>query len=81
MQEICSFVRSLLTDLFFVQMYYDPNAKPWTSRSWAPPGYASRKDLIAERKANEGARADAEKGKDGAVGDETRHEKVPPQAI
>ena len=32
------------------QMYRDASAKPWTSRQWAPPGYASRRDLEAERK-------------------------------
>ena len=31
-------------------MYRDASAKPWTSRKWAPPGYASRADLEAERK-------------------------------
>ena len=31
-------------------MYRDASAKPWTSRKWAPPGYASRRDLEAERK-------------------------------
>ena len=30
------------------QMYCDPDCKPWTSRSWAPPGYASRQDAEAE---------------------------------
>ena len=29
-------------------MYRDPTCKPWTSRSWAPPGYASRKEAEAE---------------------------------
>ena len=32
------------------QMYCDPDCKPWTSRSWAPPGYASRQDAEADRK-------------------------------
>ena len=29
-------------------MYRDPSAKPWTSRSWYPPGYASRAEVEAE---------------------------------
>jgi len=32
------------------RMYTDPACKPWTSRRWAPPGYSSRKDLIAHVK-------------------------------
>jgi len=34
-------------------MYNDPNCKPWTSRSWAPAGYASRYDLVQQTKAAE----------------------------
>jgi len=32
------------------QMYNDPNCKPWTSRSWAPPGYSDRRDLVEEKR-------------------------------
>lgn len=35
------------------RMYNDPNCKPWTSRSWAPEGYASRYDLVNQTKAAE----------------------------
>lgn len=34
-------------------MYTDPSCKPWTSRQWAPPGFASRKDLIEQIRASE----------------------------
>ncbi|KAF9530744.1 general substrate transporter [Crepidotus variabilis] len=34
-------------------MYNDPNCKPWTSSSWAPPGFSSRGDLIEQTKAAE----------------------------
>ncbi|EMD36084.1 hypothetical protein CERSUDRAFT_85182 [Gelatoporia subvermispora B] len=34
-------------------MYCDPNCKPWTSRTWAPPGYANRQDLIEQTRARE----------------------------
>ncbi|EIM80623.1 general substrate transporter [Stereum hirsutum FP-91666 SS1] len=34
-------------------MYNDPNCKPWTSRQWAPPGYADRDDLVAQSAAAE----------------------------
>ncbi|EJC99120.1 general substrate transporter [Fomitiporia mediterranea MF3/22] len=33
-------------------MYRDASAKPWNSRSWAPPGYASRADVEAEKPRN-----------------------------
>jgi hypothetical protein len=33
------------------QMYNDPSCKPWTSRSWAPPGYTDRRDLIEKTRA------------------------------
>ncbi|KAG5650331.1 hypothetical protein H0H81_012603 [Sphagnurus paluster] len=33
------------------QMYNDPSCKPWTSRHWAPPGYASRYDIIQHNEA------------------------------
>lgn len=31
-------------------MYNDPNAKPWTSRRWAPEGYASRQEAVQVEK-------------------------------
>ncbi|GLB42869.1 putative major facilitator superfamily, sugar transporter (TC 2.A.1.1) family protein [Lyophyllum shimeji] len=34
-------------------MYNDPNCKPWNSRRWAPPGYASRYDLVQQTQAAE----------------------------
>lgn len=34
-------------------MYNDPTAKPWNSRSWAPPGFSSRRDLVEQAKAAE----------------------------
>jgi len=34
-------------------MYNDPDVKPWTSRRWAPPGYESRNDLVAQTKATD----------------------------
>lgn len=34
-------------------MYNDPACKPWTSRNWAPPGYADRHDLIEQTRAAE----------------------------
>jgi hypothetical protein len=34
-------------------MYNDPNTKAWTSHRWAPEGYHSRHDLIAQTKAAE----------------------------
>ncbi|VDB83133.1 unnamed protein product [Peniophora sp. CBMAI 1063] len=34
-------------------MYNDPACKPWTSRAWAPPGYANRHDLIEQTRAAE----------------------------
>lgn len=36
-----------------LQMYTDPKCKPWTSRRWAPPGYASRRDLVQQVKSAE----------------------------
>ncbi|KAF5390495.1 hypothetical protein D9757_005241 [Collybiopsis confluens] len=32
-------------------MYNDPDCKPWTSRSWAPVGYSSRKEIEEQSKA------------------------------
>lgn len=29
-------------------MYCDPNCKPWTSRNWAPEGFANRDDLVEQ---------------------------------
>lgn len=55
-------------------MYNDPDCSPWSSRRWAPPGYASRKDLVEEKKAQEAARvAGLEKGH---AGEETRNERT-----
>ncbi|OSX62955.1 hypothetical protein POSPLADRAFT_1039800 [Postia placenta MAD-698-R-SB12] len=34
-------------------MYSDPYCKPWTSRSWAPPGFSSRADLVEQSRAAE----------------------------
>ncbi|TFY58067.1 hypothetical protein EVG20_g8297 [Dentipellis fragilis] len=34
-------------------MYNDPNCKPWTSRTWAPAGYANRRDLAEQARAAE----------------------------
>lgn len=34
-------------------MYMDPACKPWTSRRWVPPGFASRQDLIEQTRAAE----------------------------
>jgi hypothetical protein len=31
-------------------MYNDPNCKPWTSGSWAPAGYSSRRDYYIQKK-------------------------------
>ena len=36
-------------------MYNDPSCKPWTSRSWAPPGYTDRRDLVEKTRAAEAA--------------------------
>lgn len=37
-------------------MYIDPECKPWTSRRWAPPGFASRQDLIEQTRAAESSK-------------------------
>jgi len=34
-------------------MYNDPSCKPWTSRKWCPPGYASRNDVNQQAEAME----------------------------
>ncbi|KAJ3488583.1 hypothetical protein NLI96_g2731 [Meripilus lineatus] len=49
-------------------MYCDPNCKPWSSRSWAPEGFASRADVVDHRKAEKtddsyGAAVGAEDGR------------------
>jgi SP family sugar:H+ symporter-like MFS transporter len=41
-------------------MYNDPTCKPWTSRTWAPPGYSSRADLIEQSRAAESRKPVAE---------------------
>jgi sugar porter (SP) family MFS transporter len=43
------------------QMYNDPNCKPWTSRSWAPPGFTDRRDLVEKTRAAEGESTGVEK--------------------
>lgn len=35
-------------------MYCDPRCKPWTSRSWAPEGFASRADVAEIKKEDKG---------------------------
>ena len=50
-------------------MYCDPDCKPWTSRSWAPEGFASRADLVVQGRA-------AELGKAPLGIEESRLEKV-----
>jgi len=34
-------------------MYSDPTCKPWTSRTWAPAGFANRQDLVEQSRAAE----------------------------
>ena len=34
-------------------MYNDPKCKPWTSGSWAPVGYSSRREFMVQMKAVE----------------------------
>lgn len=41
---VCSSVLAYPAHLFS-QMYTDPKCKPWTSSTWAPAGYADRKEL------------------------------------
>ncbi|KAF7970911.1 hypothetical protein HWV62_22608 [Athelia sp. TMB] len=38
-------------------MYTDPHCRPWTSARWAPPGFASRRDLVEQVRAAEGGKA------------------------
>lgn len=45
-------------------MYRDAACKPWTSRRWAPPGFASRKDVEAQP----GSRRDQTRKDDGVLG-------------
>ena len=52
-------------------MYCDPNCKPWTSRNWAPEGFASRRELIEQGRA-----AEAHKPLEAGAGEESRHEHV-----
>ena len=59
-----------LTVYVYLQMYTDPNCKPWTSRRWAPPGYSSRRDLIEQVRAAEMNKQLA------AMGEEERLEKT-----
>ncbi|KIY46502.1 general substrate transporter [Fistulina hepatica ATCC 64428] len=37
-------------------MYNDPACKPWTSRTWAPSGYANRQDLVQQTRAAEASK-------------------------
>ena len=50
-------------------MYCDPRCKPWTSRRWAPEGFASRRDLVEQGRA-----AEAHKPLEAGGGEETRFE-------
>lgn len=54
-------------------MYTDPSCKPWTSGSWAPPGFASRWDLVKQVPAVEATKPPM------TVGAEERVEKVEPE--
>ncbi|KAF8905375.1 general substrate transporter [Mucidula mucida] len=60
----CNLLGSVIVYLFLYEssdltleavdmMYNDPNCLPWTSGSWAPPGYSSRYDLVAQSKASD----------------------------
>ena len=63
------------------QMYNDPNCKPWTSRSWAPPGYTDRRDLIEKTRAAQadGGETPTEKAarRSSATGSATFNEHAP----
>ena len=50
-------------------MYCDPNCKPWTSRHWAPEGFASRRDFVEQGRA-----AEAHKPLEAGAGEESRFE-------
>ncbi|KZP22723.1 general substrate transporter [Athelia psychrophila] len=58
-------------------MYTDPSCKPWTSGSWAPPGFASRRDLVEQVRAAEAGKPAMAMGGDG--GEEERIDKVEPE--
>jgi SP family sugar:H+ symporter-like MFS transporter len=60
------------------QMYNDPNCKPWTSRSWAPPGFTDRRDLVEKTRAAEGTSTGVEKPtrRSSATGSATYNEPV-----
>ena len=53
-------------------MYCDPNCKPWTSRTWAPEGFADRDDIVEAGRA-----AENRKSPEGV--EEARTEKVEEQ--
>jgi SP family sugar:H+ symporter-like MFS transporter len=59
-------------------MYNDPNCKPWTSRSWAPPGFTDRRDLVEKTRAAEGTSTGVEKPtrRSSATGSATYNEPV-----
>ncbi|TFK80912.1 general substrate transporter [Polyporus arcularius HHB13444] len=50
-------------------MYCDPTCKPWTSRTWAPEGFSSRKELVEQSRA-----AEAHKPLEAGGGEESRYE-------
>ncbi|KAH9850449.1 general substrate transporter [Lenzites betulinus] len=52
-------------------MYCDPTCKPWTSRTWAPAGFDSRRDLVEQGRA-----AEMHKPLEAGAGEETRFEKA-----
>ncbi|KAI0667534.1 general substrate transporter [Trametes maxima] len=52
-------------------MYCDPDCKPWTSRTWAPAGFSSRRELIEQARA-----AEMHKPLEAGGGEETRFEKA-----
>lgn len=52
-------------------MYNDPTCKPWTSSHWAPEGFDSRDELVAQDRA---AQAHRHKSPEGV--EEGRHETV-----
>ncbi|KAI0641677.1 general substrate transporter [Trametes meyenii] len=52
-------------------MYCDPDCKPWTSRTWAPAGFGSRRELIEQARA-----AEMHKPLEAGGGEETRFEKA-----
>ena len=48
-------------------MYCDPACRPWTSRTWAPEGFADRADLVEAGRAAEGHRKSPEGIEEGRV--------------